>query len=84
MAELLCGAHLREDNPSIMVAVRAFLARISVHSWDEEAAEAHARIRSRAKRHGRSAGTFDIMIATHAEALGMTLVTRNAAVEPEY
>jgi hypothetical protein len=26
MAELLYGARLREDNPSIMAAVRAFLA----------------------------------------------------------
>jgi predicted nucleic acid-binding protein len=37
MAELLYGARLREDNPSIMAAVRAFLARISVHPWDEAA-----------------------------------------------
>ena len=43
MAELLYGARLREDNPSVMAAVRAFLTRISVHAWDEGAAEAHAR-----------------------------------------
>jgi tRNA(fMet)-specific endonuclease VapC len=81
MAELLYGARLREDNPSVMAAVRAFLARISVHPWDEEAAEAHARIRVDAKRLGRSAGAFDIMIAAHAEALGVTLVTSDAAVK---
>ena len=81
MAELLYGARLREDNPSIMAAVRAFLARISVHPWDEEAAEAHARIRVDAKRLGRSAGAFDIMIAAHAEALGVTLVTSDMAVK---
>ena len=80
MAELLYGARLREDNPSIMAAVRAFLARISVHPWDEAAAEAHARIRVCAKRLGRSAGAFDIMIAAHAEALGATLVTNDVAV----
>jgi hypothetical protein len=40
MAELLYGARLREDNPSVMAAVRAFLTRILVHAWDEEAAEA--------------------------------------------
>ena len=80
MAELLYGARLREDNPSVMAAVRAFLARISVHPWDEEAAEAHARIRVGASRRGR-AGAFDIMIAAHAEALGMTLVTSDAAVK---
>ena len=81
MAELLYGARLREDNPSIMAAVRAFLARISVHPWDEAAAEAHARIRVYARRLGRSAGAFDVMIAAHAEALGATLVTNDVAIK---
>ena len=81
MAELLYGARLRVDNPSVMAAVRAFLARISVHPWDEEVAEAHARIRVSAKHLGRSAGTFDIMIAAHAVALGATLVTSDAAIK---
>lgn len=81
MAELLYGARLREDNPSVMAAVRAFLARITIHPWDREAAEAHARIRAAAKRLGRSAGAFDVMIAAHAEALGITLVTSDAAIK---
>jgi hypothetical protein len=33
-------------------------SRISVYPWDEEAAEAHARIRVGAKRLGRSAGAL--------------------------
>ena len=81
MAELVYGARLRDDNPSLMSAVRAFIARISVHPWDEEAAEAHARIRAGAKRVGRSAGAFDLMIAAHAEALRMTLVTGDTAIK---
>jgi tRNA(fMet)-specific endonuclease VapC len=81
MAELVYGARLREDNPSVMSAVRAFLARILIHPWDEAAAEAHARIRILAKRLGRSAGAFDIMIAAHADALGVTLVTKDAAIK---
>ena len=81
MAELLYGARLREESPSVMTAVRAFLTRISVHPWDAEAAEAHARIRVAAKRLGRSAGAFDIMIAAHAEALGATLVTSDVAIK---
>jgi tRNA(fMet)-specific endonuclease VapC len=81
MAELLYGARPREDNLSIMAAVRAFLARIAVHPWDEAAAEAHARIRVCAKRIGRSAGAFDVMIAAHAEALGATLVTSDVAIK---
>jgi hypothetical protein len=39
MAELVYGARLREDNPSVMSAERAFLARILIHPWDEAAAE---------------------------------------------
>ena len=81
MAELLYGAHLRGDKPSLMAVVRSFLARIAVHPWDEDAAEAHARIRVAAKRLGRSAGAFDIMIAAHAEAVGATLVTSDVAIK---
>ena len=81
MAELLYGARLREDNPSVMAAVRAFLAQITVHPWDKEAAEVHAQIRTAVKRLGRSAGAFDVMIAAHAEALGVTLVTSDRAVK---
>jgi tRNA(fMet)-specific endonuclease VapC len=81
MAELVYGARLREENPSVMSAVRAFLARILIRAWDDTAAEAHARIRILAKRRGRSAGAFDVMIAAHAEALGATLVTNDAAIK---
>jgi tRNA(fMet)-specific endonuclease VapC len=81
MAELLYGARLREDKPSVMAAVRAFLTRVAVHPWDEAAAEAHARIRIAAKRLGSSAGIFDIMIAAHAEAIGATLVTSDVAIK---
>jgi predicted nucleic acid-binding protein len=64
-----------------MAAVRSFLTRIPVHPWDEEAVEAHARSRVGTKRLRRSAGAFDITIAAHAEALGVTLVTSDAAVK---
>jgi len=81
MSELVYGARLRDRNPSIMSAVRAFLGRILIHPWDEAAAEAHACIRIAVKRRGRSAGAFDIMIAAHADALGATLVTNDAAIK---
>jgi tRNA(fMet)-specific endonuclease VapC len=81
MAELVYGARLRDDHPALMAAVRGFLARVLVAPLDEAAAEAHARIREHAKRRGRSAGVFDIMIAAHAVALGLTLVTRDSAIK---
>ena len=79
-SELLYGARLRTGKPALMAAVRAFLARVTVHPWDDAAAEQHAMIRANAKAHGRSAGVFDIMIAAHARALGATLVTSDAAI----
>ena len=79
-AELVYGAGLRPEAPAIMAAVRAFLARVTVHPWDAGAAEFHGSIRATAKAQGRSAGTFDIMIAAHARALGATLVTSDKAI----
>ena len=48
--------------------------------WDQKAAEAHARIRAQTRVRGRSAGPFDLMIAAHAIALGMVLVTSDKAI----
>jgi tRNA(fMet)-specific endonuclease VapC len=79
-SELLFGARLLDDKPAVMAAVRAFLARITVHAWDESAAEHHAHIRALTKAQGRSAGVFDIMIAAQALALGATLVTGDKAI----
>ena len=79
-SELLFGARLRDDKPAVMAAVRAFLARVTVHAWDEDAAEHHAHIRVLAKAQGRNAGVFDIMISAHALALGATLVTGDKAI----
>ena len=79
-SELVFGARLRSDQPVIMAAVRAFLARMNVLAWDEDVAEFHAQIRANAQSQGRSAGTFDIMIAAHARAVGATLVTSDKAI----
>ena len=79
-SELLFGAQLRADKPVIMAAVRAFLARVTIYPWDDQAAEFHAQIRAIAKAKGRSAVTFDLMIAAHARALGSTLVTSDKAI----
>ena len=71
---------VRADKPAIMAAVQAFLVRVTVQPWDDTAAEHHADIRARAKTKRRSAGTFDLMIAAHARALGTTLVTGDKAI----
>ena len=79
-SELLFGARLRPESPALMVAVRAFLARVTVHAFDEAAAEHHAEIRAAVRSKGRAAGTFDLMIAAHARALSATLATSDRAI----
>jgi tRNA(fMet)-specific endonuclease VapC len=79
-SELLYGALIRPDKPALMSAVHAFLARVTVHSWDRAAADSHAAVRAKAKQDGRSAGTFDLMIAAHAHALDATLATGDSAI----
>src|SRR5262245_13529522 len=72
-SELLYGALIRPDKPALISAVHAFLARVRVHSWDDTAADVHSAVRAKAKQDGRSAGTFDLLIAAHARALDATL-----------
>lgn len=79
-SELLFGAHIRPMQPDLMRAVRAFLGRVRVVDWDETAAEHHASVRHEVRRAGRRAGTFDIMIAAHARAVGRTLVSSDQAI----
>lgn len=79
-SELLFGARLRAQTPALMSAVRAFLARVTVHPFDQAAAERHAEIRAAVRRKGRAAGAFDLMIAAHAHALAVTLVTSDKAI----
>jgi tRNA(fMet)-specific endonuclease VapC len=79
-SELLFGARLRDDKPSVLAAVRAFLARVTIYPWDDEAAEHHAMVRADTMKRGRSVGVFDLMIAAHAKSLGATLVTGDKAI----
>ena len=79
-SELLYGARLRPGKPALMSAVRDFFGRVTVHPWGEDAAEHHAQIRIATRAKGRAAGILDVMIAAHARALGVTLVTSDKAI----
>ncbi len=73
-AELLVGARRSEDPKGDKEKVRQFLAIVPVHDFGMEAAQAYATIIERLGMHRRS---FDRLIAAHALALGLTLVTNN-------
>jgi tRNA(fMet)-specific endonuclease VapC len=66
-------------NPALRVAplVEAFLAGITILPLTSEVAGQYARIRVELERKGQPIGPLDLMIASQAAALGLTLITNN-------
>lgn len=59
-------------------ALDLFFDTISVRLWDYDAAAAYGRLRAEQERRGKPLGPYDMQIATHAVALGATLVSHDA------
>ena len=57
--------------------VEAILAAIDVLPLEETATRHYGQIRNQLERTGRPIGLNDLLIAAHAKALGVTLVTNN-------
>jgi tRNA(fMet)-specific endonuclease VapC len=53
------------------------LERLAILDWTDEVRGHYARICSELERSGRPIGNMNILIASHAVALHMTLVTNN-------
>ena len=87
MSEMLYGLDARSPEDRLRTGIVEFLERMSVIPWDASAAEIHSRIRYRLDRAGQTIGVMDQMIAAHAIALGLILVTNNikhhSRLEPE-
>ncbi|HTR25635.1 MAG TPA: type II toxin-antitoxin system VapC family toxin [Terriglobales bacterium] len=76
-AELRFGAARLPEVARIRVLVRDFLAAVTILPWTSEAAVQYARVRLTAERSGSPMGTLDLMIASHAVAVGAILVTHD-------
>ena len=59
------------------LALAEFMTPIVVMPYDDQVASEYGRIRSELEAHGKPIGPLDTMIAAHALALGLTLVTSN-------
>jgi tRNA(fMet)-specific endonuclease VapC len=57
--------------------LRRFLAGLEVADFDASAAEVAGQVRSWLASQGTPIGPYDSLIAAHAQALGVTLVTNN-------
>lgn len=75
-SELYYGA-AKSGVPKHRQDVESFLARLPVLEFGEEAAEQAGLIRADLASKGTPVGTYDLLIAAHARALGMTVVTNN-------
>lgn len=74
-SELLYGVALHPNSRSIHNAIHTFLANTTIYAWTPQVAELHAKLRAQQKIKGRPIATEDLMIAAHALALNLTLVT---------
>ena len=59
------------------IAITMFLSPISVLDFDTDAAEEYGKIRADLERKGTPIGPMDMLIAAHAKAEDLILVTNN-------
>ena len=79
-AELLCGVARKEGVSRLAAIVDEFLLRVQILPWSSLAAVAYAQLRSELERRGISLGNLDLMIAAHAKAEDVVLVSNDQAL----
>lgn len=78
-AELLYGVEVSPRRAHDAGALAAFLPYVDTADFSVDAAFHYAEIRADLKRRGALIGANDLLIAAHARALGLVLVTNNTA-----
>ena len=77
LAELEYGVQKSEWKVQNGLALAEFLSPIEIMPFDEVAAIEFGKIRSNLEKKGKLIGEYDLMIAAHAIALDLILVTNN-------
>lgn len=78
MAELEYWVYNSSNPAQNQMALILFLSGIAILPFDAEAAKEYGAIRALLKKSGTLIGANDMLIAAHAKALGLILVTNNA------
>jgi len=76
LGELRFGAHKR-DSKKLHKLIDTFTASVSPQDFDVDAADEYGRLALELASRGTPIGVFDAMIAAHARARKLTLVTNN-------
>jgi len=77
LGELVYGAEKSEQPLRNLADVEGLAARLIVVPFDNDAATHFGQVRAELAKQGTPIGAYDQMIAGHARALGLTLVTNN-------
>ena len=77
--ELLYGLARKPNATNLQTAVREFLMRIDVLPWDSAAATRYGILRAALEFSGTPLGNLDTLIAAHALAADVILVTHDQA-----
>ena len=76
-AELVYGVEKSAAAERNRLALSLLLSNIAIMDFDDAAAEEYGKIRAELEKRGTPIGPLDTMIAAHAKALGLTIVTNN-------
>jgi tRNA(fMet)-specific endonuclease VapC len=77
LGELVFGAEHSQQVERNLADIEAFTARLEVLPFDNKAAYHFGQIRAMLYRIGQPIGPYDMMIAGHARASGLNLITNN-------
>lgn len=77
-AELRYGA-ARSGSPPLQATVEQFLLAVTTLPWDSAVAQTYGPLRATLERQGQTMGSLDMMIAAHAVALDLILITADRA-----
>ncbi len=76
-AELMHGVEKNVNPCKKRLALMLFLSNISVLDFSQVAAEEYGKIRASLEKNETVIGPMDMLIAAHAKALGLTIITNN-------
>ena len=76
-AELVHGVEKSAAREKNRIALTVFLSEIQIIPFDDAAAQAYGVVKAELQRRGPPIGPLDTLIAAHAKALKVVLVTNN-------
>lgn len=75
--ELIYGAEKSKNVEHNLMQIEGFGARLEILPFEKQEARQFGQIKTELESKGQAIGPYDMMIAGHARALGLILVTNN-------